>query len=58
MFGPDSFDSKARLKMMMDKTRVDDKIFNYWKTFFKNQNINIIEMSPDEHDKIAARPKE
>ena len=55
MFGPDSFDSKARLKMMMDKTRVDDKIFNYWKTFFKNQNINIIEMSPDEHDKIAAR---
>ena len=55
MFGPDSFHSKARLKMMMDKTRVDDKIYNYWKTFFKNQNINIIEMSPDEHDKIAAR---
>ena len=40
---------------MMDKTRVNNKIFNYWKTFFKNQNINIIEMSPDEHDKIAAR---
>ena len=55
MFGPDSIHSKERLKMMMDKTRVDDKIYNFWKTFFKNQNINIIEMSPDEHDKIAAR---
>ena len=39
MFGPDSFDSKAKLKMMMDTTRVDYKIFNYWKTFFKNQNV-------------------
>ena len=48
MFGPDSIHSKERLKMMMDKTRVDDKIYNYRKTFKKNQNINIIEMSPDE----------
>ena len=35
MFGPDSFDSKARLKMMMDKTRVDDKILIIGKHFLK-----------------------
>ena len=55
MFGPDSFEPSKKLKMMMDKTRVNNSTFNYWKQFFKNQNINIIEMSPDEHDLIAAR---
>ena len=55
MFGPDSFESNKKLKMMMDKTRTNSSTFNYWRQFFKNQNINIIEMSPDEHDLIAAR---
>ena len=55
MFGPDSFNSNVKLKMMINKTRVEQNIFKYWKQFFTNQNINVIQMTPDEHDKIAAR---
>ena len=54
MFGPDSFNSNVKLKMMINKTRVEQNIFKYWKQFFTNQNIKVIEMTPDEHDKMAA----
>ena len=29
--------------------------FSLWKEFFKNQRVEIIEMTPDEHDQLAAR---
>ncbi|NQV37263.1 MAG: prephenate dehydrogenase/arogenate dehydrogenase family protein [Candidatus Marinimicrobia bacterium] len=55
MFGPDSFISNSRLKMMINNTRDTYNQFNFWKSFFIDQGIQIMEMSADEHDNLAAQ---
>ena len=55
MFGPDSFISNNRLKMMMNNTRDVHGQFNFWRRFFKDQGIQVMEMSPDQHDHLAAQ---
>jgi prephenate dehydrogenase len=55
MFGPDSFMSNNRLKMMMNNTRDTQNQFNFWKGFFKDQGIQVLDMTPDEHDRMAAQ---
>ena len=55
MFGPDSFMSNNRLKMMMDNTRDVHDQFNFWRRFFTDQGIQVMEMSPDQHDQLAAK---
>ncbi len=55
MFGPDSIISNNRLKMMMNNTKDSHNQFNFWKGFFMDQNIQIMEMSADEHDRLAAQ---
>ena len=55
MFGPDSFISNNRLKMMMNNTRDAHDQFNFWRQFFKDQGIDVMEMSPDQHDRMAAQ---
>lgn len=55
MFGPDSIISNNRLKMMMNNVRDSHNQFNFWKGFFTDQNIQIMEMSADEHDRLAAQ---
>jgi prephenate dehydrogenase len=55
MFGPDSFMSNNRLKMMMNNTKDSQNQFKFWKGFFKDQGIQILEMTPDEHDRMAAQ---
>ena len=54
MFGPDSFISNNRLKMMMHNTRDVNDQYTFWRRFFIDQGIQVIEMSPDQHDKLAA----
>ena len=55
MFGPDSFISNNRLKMMMNNTRDTHDQFNFWRQYFKDQGIDVMEMSPDQHDRMAAQ---
>ena len=55
MFGPDSFISNNRLKMMMNNTRDAHDQFNFWRQFFTDQGIHVMEMSPDQHDRMAAQ---
>ena len=55
MFGPDSFISNNRLKMMMHNTRDVNDQYIFWRRFFIDQGIQVIEMSPDQHDKLAAK---
>ena len=55
MFGPDSFRSNNRLKMMMSETKDIYDQFNFWRRFFSDQGIQIIEMSADQHDRMAAQ---
>jgi len=55
MFGPDSIDSKDTLNLMMYNVRDTQHCYNTWKTFFSNKGFNIIEITPDEHDQLAAK---
>tara|TARA_A100001011_G_scaffold400888_1_gene520778 strand:- start:86986 stop:87708 length:723 start_codon:yes stop_codon:yes gene_type:complete len=55
MFGPDSFESNSKLKMMLNNVRSNVKIFQFWKQYFNDQKIQILEMSPNEHDILAAK---
>ena len=55
MFGPDSYLSNKKLKMMMHSTRDVHDQYDFWKKFFSDQNIKILEMTPDMHDRLAAK---
>ena len=55
MFGPDSFLSNNKLKIMMNNTRDTNKNFSFWKRFFTDQGIKVMEMTPDKHDQMAAK---
>ncbi len=55
MFGPDSFISNNRLKMMMHNTRDTYGQYGFWRGFFIDQGIEVIEITPDEHDRLAAK---
>jgi prephenate dehydrogenase len=55
MFGPESYLSNKKLKMMMHNTRDVYNQFSFWKKFFSDQNIKILEMTPDMHDRLAAK---
>ena len=55
MFGPDSYMSNSNLKMMINNTRDLHDQYSFWKRFFSDQGIQIIEMTPDQHDRLAAK---
>ena len=55
MFGPDSYMSNSNLKMMINNTRDLHNQYSFWKRFFSDQGIQIIEMTPDQHDRLAAK---
>lgn len=55
LFGPDSAnEGLINLQMVIWPIRVSDKKFRQTTKLFKNMGIRIIEMSPEEHDKISA----
>lgn len=53
LFGPDSIDSEERLNFMMYPVRDTQDCYLYWQQFF-SKKFNIVEITPDEHDKLAA----
>ncbi len=53
LFGPDSMDSSDVLNFMMYSVRDLHFCYEKWKHFF-SQKFNIIEITPDEHDRLAA----
>ena len=55
MFGPDSSkDSFNNLPMIMDKFKASEKNYNFWKNFFINKGLKVVEMSAQKHDQLAA----
>jgi len=55
MFGPDSGkNGVAGLPMVMHPVRCRPGVFNHWTGIFKSLELDVIEMSPDEHDHQAA----
>tara|TARA_B100001250_G_scaffold411069_1_gene438860 strand:- start:165 stop:884 length:720 start_codon:yes stop_codon:yes gene_type:complete len=55
MFGPDSYQSNKKLKMMLNKTRDVHNQFSFWKQYFKDQGIQTLEMSAKDHDLMASK---
>lgn len=55
MFGPDSSRSGfTDLPIILDKFKTDESTYKFWKDYFKSKHLHIIEMTADEHDKMAA----
>lgn len=55
LFGPDSINSPGELKIMMHNTRDIYNQYAQWKEYFQSKAIQVIEMSPEQHDRIAAK---
>ncbi len=55
MFGPDSSKNGfSGLPMILDQYRTNNKNYSFWKNFFIKKGLKVIEMSAQEHDRLAA----
>lgn len=55
MFGPDSSrDGFKDLPIILDKFTANTETFVFWKDFFANKQLRVVEMSAEEHDRLAA----
>lgn len=55
MFGPDSSKNGFEgLPIILDKFRTNDRTYDFWKKYFQSKKLRVVEMSAEEHDKIAA----
>ncbi|MCA9804898.1 MAG: prephenate dehydrogenase/arogenate dehydrogenase family protein [Cyanobacteria bacterium HKST-UBA02] len=56
MFGPDTVRQKglSGLKMVMSNFRAESGTFSFWSDYFEGKELDVIEMSPEEHDEMAA----
>ncbi|MDZ4835279.1 MAG: prephenate dehydrogenase/arogenate dehydrogenase family protein [Candidatus Melainabacteria bacterium] len=57
MFGPDSVRSNGleNQPIVMDRFRVSDLDFLFWKNYFISKQMQVIQMDADEHDRLAAQ---
>ena len=55
MFGPDSSGNGFKgLTIVLDRFTAPKESFVFWKRFFLSKGLKVVEMSPEEHDKLAA----
>lgn len=54
LFGPDSYYRSHDNKMTMHFVSGDKISYDHWSHCFSQKNIQVIEMTPDEHDRYAA----
>ncbi|MFC1482060.1 prephenate dehydrogenase/arogenate dehydrogenase family protein [Candidatus Neomarinimicrobiota bacterium] len=56
LFGPDSFgEGYSDLPIMMHPVSTPGTAYQYWHNHFSQLGLRVIEMTPEEHDRIAAR---
>lgn len=56
MFGPDSAkDGFKNLPIILDRFTANKTRWSFWKNYFKKRGLNIIEVTAEEHDKLAAK---
>ena len=55
MFGPDSSkDGFADLPIIVNRFMASGANFNFWKKYFTDKQLRVVELTPKEHDKMAA----
>ncbi len=54
LFGPDSINSPDGLKIMLNNTRDTHGQYDYWHEYFKSKALQVLEMTPEQHDRLAA----
>jgi prephenate dehydrogenase len=56
MFGPDSVAAAgvAGQTIVLDQYRLDDADFAEWSSYFSAKGLNVVAMTADEHDRLAA----
>lgn len=54
LFGPDSIDAKKPLNLMIYPVRDQHNCYNQWKSYFNKKGFNVVEITPDEHDRFTA----
>jgi prephenate dehydrogenase len=56
MFGPDSvkLNGLSGQPIVVDRYRSDEETFRYWEYYFASKKLRVVEMSADEHDRLAA----
>lgn len=54
LFGPDSYYKDTDNRMMMHEVQHAAQAYLFWKDYFTAKKIRVIELSPDEHDRLAA----
>ncbi|WP_423062325.1 prephenate dehydrogenase/arogenate dehydrogenase family protein [Candidiatus Paracoxiella cheracis] len=55
LFGPDSIQNNHPLKIMMNNVRDHHNQYQQWKDFFTQHHIEVLEMTPEQHDELAAK---
>ncbi|MCH7497024.1 MAG: prephenate dehydrogenase/arogenate dehydrogenase family protein [Candidatus Marinimicrobia bacterium] len=56
LFGPDSYTAGFQgLNMMMHPVSPRGLAYEAWTQYFSDQGLRVLEMSPEEHDRLAAR---
>jgi hypothetical protein len=57
MFGPDSVRVKGLKdqRLVLDRFRMNEENYTYWKNYFASREFKIVELSADEHDRMAAQ---
>ncbi|HEY9778337.1 MAG TPA: prephenate dehydrogenase/arogenate dehydrogenase family protein [Planktothrix sp.] len=57
MFGPDSVRSNGleNQPIVIDRFRASDEEFQFWKRYFEEKGVKVLELSADEHDRLAAQ---
>lgn len=56
MFGPDSFKKGRKdLKIVLSKVRQSRDNYEFWKKYFKKKKLKVVELSANEHDRLASR---
>lgn len=55
MFGPDSSkDGFSGLPLIMNKFLANDINYNFWKQYFISKGLKVVELTAQEHDRLAA----
>ncbi len=55
MFGPDSSQRGfTGLSIIVDRYKTTQPVYDFWKDYFRSKQLNVVEMSAEAHDKLAA----